>query len=596
MKVLKLYSEKIGGPIIRQLPLFIVTFFSLLLTMKFGIVNNQNLAAAGGGEVYSGIQGGIIGIIERLCIVGVLSYLLTFIVDKCNKLYAKYIAYCVVFVIALFDLFLLYNFNAHPGAEVFRLIAESNSHETSDFFKIYLFSTNSLYAYLRVFIYILIAIALEHVYSRVRHRNVHKSIWVLSSVVGTVLILVGIYESCVMVKMFNLDEGVEEINTYAQKHKFLDPITKSFVGFKVLSSAKGEVEKAINKNKSIINGPAITCNDTLPLNIVVVIGESHIRSHSSIYGYSLNTNPYLSKEQETGHLAVFKDVLSQYSQTSLSVKNILSCNNLSQGESWCEYPLFMTIFRKAGFKVYMWDNQRSLFPNSNLTFALNSFLYAESIKDVAYDKINSSCSQYDADFIKTFDVDISKGRNLVIFHLNGQHFDAKSRYPKEFQYFTIDSIKRKDSYLTKKKKNKIAEYDNATRYNDYVLSEIINKIEKTSSILFYFSDHGEEVYDYRDHYGRVLGNVVDENLVNAIYRVPFVVWLSDRYKEQYPEETAKIFKATERHFGLDRLSNTLFRLGRIETDYYNCHNDVIDNSFIQSKRVIYAGEKKYFIE
>lgn len=49
----------------------------------------------------------------------------------------------------------------------------------------------------------------------------------------------------------------------------------------------------------------------------------------------------------------------------------------------------------------------------------------------------------------------------------------------------------------------IAEYDNATLYNDYVLKILLIYLEiKYGSPLF--SDHGEEIYDYRDSYGRVV--------------------------------------------------------------------------------------------
>ena len=37
-----------------------------------------------------------------------------------------------------------------------------------------------------------------------------------------------------------------------------------------------------------------------------------------------------------------------------------------------------------------------------------------------------------------------------------------------------------------------------TLYNDYVLKNIIDLFRDKNTVVLYFSDHGEEIYDYRD--------------------------------------------------------------------------------------------------
>ena len=106
------------------------------------------------------------------------------------------------------------------------------------------------------------------------------------------------------------------------------------------------------------------------------------------------------------------------------------------------------------------------------------------------------------------DVVLKNKCNLVLFHLMGQHSAAIERFPHDkFTYFTVDSIKREASYLGDTERKQKADYDNATLYNDYVMNEIFDTFRNSNTILIYFSDHGEEVNDYRKQYGRDNGTL-----------------------------------------------------------------------------------------
>lgn len=43
----------------------------------------------------------------------------------------------------------------------------------------------------------------------------------------------------------------------------------------------------------------------------------------------------------------------------------------------------------------------------------------------------------------------------------------------------------------------IAEYDNATCYNDALIGEVISHYRHANAVIVYLSDHGEETYDWR---------------------------------------------------------------------------------------------------
>ena len=127
-----------------------------------------------------------------------------------------------------------------------------------------------------------------------------------------------------------------------------------------------ELTLAINVTKDAVKAmPETERNDSL--NVIFILGESYIKWHSSLYGYPLNTTPYLLKEQESGHLFAFTNVITSFNTTSKSVRNIFSCNSLSLGEPWNTKPLFPAIMKKAGFDVYLWDNQYDKKSNASVT-------------------------------------------------------------------------------------------------------------------------------------------------------------------------------------------------------------------------------------
>jgi heptose-I-phosphate ethanolaminephosphotransferase len=99
----------------------------------------------------------------------------------------------------------------------------------------------------------------------------------------------------------------------------------------------------------------------------------------------------------------------------------------------------------------------------------------------------------------------------------------KYRYPESFDYFK-DS-KNLYAGLSEDKIQKINEYDNAVRYNDSVVYELIQRLKSANqhSMLTYFSDHGDDVYDSKGHefQGR---NEYSPTL--PMYAVPFMTWSS----------------------------------------------------------------------
>ncbi len=180
-----------------------------------------------------------------------------------------------------------------------------------------------------------------------------------------------------------------------------------------------------------------------------------------------------------------------------------------------------------------------------------------------------------------------------MFHLLGQHFIAGDRYPhvEQFERFNADSITLSAPYLTREKKEYIAQYDNATLYNDYVLKRIFDLFRNQNAVVVHLSDHGEENYDYRDSMARYYTEM-DDQWLKYVHEVPFVVWCSNPFIATHPDMVRQIATATHRPFTTDNLCHLLFHLGGLQTSYYKAERDIISDQFKPYRRIV-EGKNDY---
>ena len=258
-------------------------------------------------------------------------------------------------------------------------------------------------------------------------------------------------------------------------------------------------------------------------------------------------------------------------------------------ESWFRSIYFPTIFKKSGFDVVFWDNQRDDFTKGVDTYTLDALLYDPQLSSITYNLTNHQSFRYDDELIKDYESKMSFAKyNFRIFHFWGQHIDAKDRYPHDkFSRFSAKDIRNNAPYMTESKKQDIANYDNATYYNDYVVNHIINLYRDKNTVMVYFSDHGEEVYDYRDSKGRVEAAPGQEKeWLKYQFEVPFVIWCSDKYKTLHPDVVRRIKASLNRPFMTDNTCHLLFDLAGLKTIYYRPERDLISPKFKPSKRIV----------
>ena len=125
------------------------------------------------------------------------------------------------------------------------------------------------------------------------------------------------------------------------------------------------------------------------LNIVYVIGESFPRSKSNLYGYPLETNPFMLKEFNDGSLILFDNIISHSNHTWEVYPILLSTNEVHGSKPYVEYPLLPTIFKKGGFLVGYFDNQSALGTATHLDYSCTSFLSHKVVRESSLDLFNS---------------------------------------------------------------------------------------------------------------------------------------------------------------------------------------------------------------
>ena len=577
--------RSISIPVIKELPFFLI--FLVLIGMR--PLLNIFVPSTNPDPEYTALD-----LAGRFAIVVVFAYLFSLLIHLTGKRWVKILAYALVLVFFTVDLFLLRSFGMMLRPNVLMLIAETNGSESSEFMRLFVLSKSGL-VNLAIIGAVFIAIILaEWAYHRDSLSKIRTTGSLSVGLIVGAFLLFGIFSCSCFIRLLQSND-IEQY--FCQQDEDMvrptDPISNLFQSFYGLRLMAREMKTAISTNRHLDH--TISVEDADSLNVVLVIGESHSKWHSSIYGYGLCTNPLLEAERERGNLFVFNDAVAPFCITSPAMKNMLCCNSVSDGEHWQDTPYIPAVFKTAGYNVFFWDNQRKVSPNALYTFAINSFLYDDSISRLSYTATNDNSYSCDHPLIQSFvNSHPQFGKhNLIVLHLMGQHFATADRFPhvEQFEQFTAESITRTAPYLTREKKQLIADYDNATLYNDYVLKRIFDLFSQKSTVVVYLSDHGEETYDYRDSMARHYTEM-DAPWLKYVHEVPFLIWCSDKFMASHPTTIEQITHSVDRPFTTDNLCHLLFHLGGLQTSYYKAERDIISDQFKPRRRIV-EGKDDY---
>lgn len=509
------------------------------------------------------------------------------------RIVIKAVVYSVLITLQSVYVFIHLNFDMNLGPRVLVLLAETNGKEAGEFVTSYFLSSASLWTYAIVLL-MLAAVAVAEWQRRwLSHLAGKRVVKGMIAIIVLPLTLWGVCLTGYYVSLARCQHS-KQLNQWVNDFGVdaLDHLSTSYYSSCYLAVADNDIAQAVAVAQGVASS-AVSVYEPDSLTVVFVLGESYIKSHSALYGYVHNTTPCLIAERDRGNLIVFDDIISPYNATSQVQKNVFSLNDMSRGEMWYEKPMLPTVMRHAGYKVGFWDNQRNYAKTEMFTITVNSFIYNTEIAALSYDETTNGGMKMDGALISDFKKRsrMQPGKyNFYIFHLMGQHVHPAGRYPSKssnYNYFTSDSVRRSEPWLTTDKKKYVAQYDNATRYNDQVMKTIFDQWRDKNAVVVYFSDHGDEAYDWRDHIGR--GNVysADARLFHSDNDVPFMVWCSDAYLARHAALVEQLRAASSRPGMLQDAGFLIMRLAGINTPYYIPERDISSPQYRPAPRIVY---------
>ncbi|WRF43824.1 phosphoethanolamine transferase [Helicobacter pylori] len=324
-------------------------------------------------------------------------------------------------------------------------------------------------------------------------------------------------------------------------------------------------------------------------NVVLVIGESASRNFMQLYGYNAPNNPLLSelanereRERESNNLFVFSDTISKEAHTSEVFESLLNYSNAETNKPWYHYHNMIDIFKRSHYETFWLEKQ--IIDQWGIT----QNLVSNRSKSRYY--ILGDYGAYDEELAKFYSKNVQsrlKSKNFIVFHLIGSHSWYADRFPKSFAKFKPNDLDFSNLHTSSDRdKQIVTDYVNSLYYNDAVLNGIFNLFKDKDAIVFYLSDHAQDMFESGSTYGH--------RCSKAGLEIPFMIYVSDIFKEKHPEKVKLIKNALNKPFMSDDLIHSLLPLVGIHTkDEVESKNLFSPKFDAQRKRIVCWGSMDY---
>lgn len=338
-------------------------------------------------------------------------------------------------------------------------------------------------------------------------------------------------------------------------------------------------------------------------NVVFIIGESLQRNFMSLYGYYLPTTPNLQALEQSGNLIAFSDVVSPGAKTNDVLKYVLNFGNYESEKQrpWSANLDIVNLARLANYETFWISNQErygqwavasgasaQMTDHSDFTNQIPVYKYAYSLDEVMLPSIKNFKSGAKRSPLARKDessaAEVGGAQmkdKFFILHLMGSHPSYEFRYPKSFAKFSAVDILREP--LDEGQKKELAHYLNTVAYNDFIVSEIYKIFASDNTLIVYFSDHAQSLYQYR-------GKLIHGGINRFTLEIPLIFMASDKFKEQNADLWARIAAAKNRPFLNDDLIHAIAEiLEMTELPEYDPARSVINADFNASRPRIIEG-------
>ncbi|WQU43380.1 phosphoethanolamine transferase [Helicobacter pylori] len=473
----------------------------------------------------------------------------------------------IIFSVA--EIFTLFMFKMPFSKGLIDTLLATNSSETMAFIKSY---KNYLFYYALILIALLIAIKI------IRFRALVPG--VIAGVLGLSILTIGSVRNI---------KHLTENDAILKRSLFSLSLTRGFYSAYLSLFDRQQAIKFYSflNNLYLPSGYLSSMGDIE--NVVLVIGESASRNFMQLYGYSVPNNPLLSKlanererERESNNLFVFSDTISKEAHTSDVFESLLNYSDAETTKPWYHYHNMIDIFKRSHYETFWLEKQIVD------EWGITQNLVSNRSKNRYY--ILGNYGAYDEELVKFYAKNILsqlKSKNFIVFHLLGSHSLYADRFPKNFAKFKPSDLSFSNLHVSNDRgKQIVADYVNSLYYNDFVLNGIFNLFKDKDAIVFYLSDHAQDIFESGPTYGH--------RCSKAGLEIPFMIYVSDIFKEKHPEKVKLIKNALNKPFMSDDLIHSLLPLVGIHTkDEIESKNLFSPKFDTQRKRAVCYGSMNY---
>jgi heptose-I-phosphate ethanolaminephosphotransferase len=337
-------------PVLAELPLFFISFILLAAnTIHCGLKLIPRLLQGSWPEIMTIV-------VIYLSIAIFIAYLTAFIAHITHKRWVKILLYGIMLILFGVFCFVQLNFSSIITPTIMMAMTETNAGETSEFFEQFAFTWQSLVTYTVVARTIITIVLIERRHYKKIDCNGTRRVpfFVLVVLLGCI-----VWGAANMRYYYELEKAdflseLEKSQMFSHNTYAMDNVTDWLYCLKAVESSENEVERSMNNTLACLNiRSSIQCDSLI---VILVIGESYIKSHASIYGYQLPTTPRMEELNKSGNLVSFTNCISPYNTTNISLKNALSTNSIGDNEDWYDTPYWSSMAANAGYATTMWDN------------------------------------------------------------------------------------------------------------------------------------------------------------------------------------------------------------------------------------------------
>lgn len=291
----------------------------------------------------------------------------------------------------------------------------------------------------------------------------------------------------------------------------------------------------------------ITSADQPPI-VIWIIGETLTSHHCSLYGYEKSTNPLLQKKVENGGALVFTGVQAAELHTQEAFQLMMNTHTKSKDDhtKWYNCPTVPDIAKAAGYHTRWISNQSKKGIYDNIVSQ-----YADLCDTCIFigNKF-AGCfrTSFDGELLPVVKTMLTQpsGKDFYVVHLMGCHQEYEMRYPSTFAHFKENGYTNRP----KQQRHKLATYDNAVLYNDYIVSAIMDMVRHREAVVVYAPDHGADIFESNPD---VASHANADNPVSskAGHDIPLIIYTTETYRQRHPNTMQRMKKSVNRTFDME---------------------------------------------